>query len=500
MNIKRRIIAIVIGIIFVIGIITFYRTFSLEDNYKMNSQVYRVEDGYIKDISPNTDIGLFLDYFDLENCSLKVVDNANNEIANGYVYNGSKTLLYDAGGRVISSYINIVKGDYYSDGIIDDRDYTFWGRYFIHSGELKSYEKEALDINLDGDVRINDLVMFRDAIEGGITELNIDKEEMILQTNEMYRLVVRVFPNYGVNTNLKWSSSNDNVATVSQSGVVTGGNLEGEAIIKAETQEGKKFIEVKVTLDNTIQLNNYNGTGYVNGNDVIVNIKSVSYDDLSCHVKDSNVASCRIKDKKLYMTAIRDGSTEVYVNSNKYGDVTYYLDCHSVYLKVMPRYLCKGPNSAEAITVSSFYSGDYSFSSTDLDIVKDSHMENIQGREMLKITMGNKTGRAFVTVTEGNANTSRIVTIDVYKIDFDGLGRVVKVGNSESVLLKDGNLGDVSCKADNEEIATCSIEGNNMIINGISKGYTSLTISNSVEFEGNKYNCGSRTFGALVSE
>ena len=111
MEIKNRIIGIVIGVIFIIGIITFYYTFSLGDDYQFSSEVYLVENGYIKNISPYTDVSLFKKYFDYKNCYIKVVSKSNDDITSGYIYNGSKTILYDDSDHVISSFINVIYGD-----------------------------------------------------------------------------------------------------------------------------------------------------------------------------------------------------------------------------------------------------------------------------------------------------------------------------------------------------------------------------------------------------
>ena len=108
---KRRIVFnIVFGLVCVFVVLSFYGTFSLNTDYKFVSDVYSVKDGYIEGISVNTSVDLFKKYFDVSNCSIKVVDRDNNEITHGYVVNGSRTLVYGLNGDVISSYINIIKG------------------------------------------------------------------------------------------------------------------------------------------------------------------------------------------------------------------------------------------------------------------------------------------------------------------------------------------------------------------------------------------------------
>ena len=127
-------------------------------------------------------------------------------------------------------------------------------------------------------------------------------------------------------------------------------------------------------------------------------------------------------------------------------------------------------------------------------------MAMVNNRNMLKMVMGNKTGRANVTVTEDHANTSGIVTVDVYNLSFSEMGKVVSKGEVANVEINDGNLGELSCTSDKEDIATCSIDGNRLVINGISDGFASLKIKNTMEFEGSRYSCGEKSFGVLVRE
>ena len=128
---RRRVFNILLGLVCVLVVLSFYGTFSLNADYKFVSDVYLVKDGYIEGISVNTSVDLFKKYFDVSNCSIKVVDRDNNEITSGYVVNGSRTLVYGVNGDVISSYINIIKGDYNGDGIIDDGDFYEMGECLV---------------------------------------------------------------------------------------------------------------------------------------------------------------------------------------------------------------------------------------------------------------------------------------------------------------------------------------------------------------------------------
>ncbi len=109
---SKMILNILVGLIFLVTIFKFYTTFSLEDEYKIESLVYDIQDGYIMGVSSNTDVNLFFKYFDLENCSIEIFDKNNKKVVSGYVLNGSRTILYDRHHQVLSSYINVIKGVY----------------------------------------------------------------------------------------------------------------------------------------------------------------------------------------------------------------------------------------------------------------------------------------------------------------------------------------------------------------------------------------------------
>lgn len=411
MKIKRRgIFNILTGLIVVFFVLTFYSTFSLDTSYVFESKFYDISNDYINGISPNTSIELYNKYFDMDNCYIKVVDLDNNDIISGYVVNGSKTILYNKNNDVIGEFVNIIKGDINRDGIVDSNDFYDMGKCLVDDCDMDEYLRLSLDIDLDGKFLINDLMLLDKAVTLGYSGITVEDDSILLQSGEKGRLVARVAPNYGVNFNVKWSSDNEEVATVDEAGVITGG-IVGSTIVRASTLDGKFVDEVNVTIDNTPQLDSYEGIGYVGGNDVVVGIKAVSYDDLTCSVSNSNFVSCSIKDKKLVLRAINPGDVEVKVISAMYGEVVYKFESISVYLNVMPKYVCMTPNSSTAITVSSFDGGELSFDISDKEIVKNTYMDYYGTRKMLRIDAGVKCGRTNFKVIESNANTSNIITV-----------------------------------------------------------------------------------------
>ena len=73
---SKLVVNIFVGVLFVIGILTFYNTFSFDNEYVFDSLVYDINNGYINGVSSNTSVGLYYKYFDMLNKeSLKEVDD-----------------------------------------------------------------------------------------------------------------------------------------------------------------------------------------------------------------------------------------------------------------------------------------------------------------------------------------------------------------------------------------------------------------------------------------
>lgn len=493
---KVMIINIVVGMVFLVIILTFYNTFSLEDGYRIESIVYEINNNYISNISPNTSIDLFKKYFEIDNCYIKVMDSNNNEVTDGYVFNGSKLVVYNNNHNVVAIYINIIKGDANGDGVIDDNDFYIMGKNLVNNTINEEYLGKSVDIDGDGSFKINDLVLLDNAVSNGYTGISLENETRVLQTNEVGRIVAKVSPSYGVNGNVKWTSLDDSIASVDEAGIVTGHN-EGEVVIQASTLDGKFMTEGHIKVDNTIRLDSDKGVGYIGGNDVVVGIKAVSYDDLTCEVSNNEIADCSIQDKKLVLKAKNTGSVTVNVNSNKYPGASYRFEVYSVNLNVMPKYFCTTPNNTNFITVSAFNSGKLSFEIGDNEIINSAYMETYAGRNMLRINAGSKQGRTSIKITEGHANTSNTVVIDVTYMTLADVGRVVVAGDEVNIPIR-GNLGSVSCKSSDEAVSVCRVEDNNLIVTALSKGTATIDVYNKFVYESYVENCGNAQFMVVV--
>ena len=109
-------------------------------------------------------------------------------------------------------------------------------------------------------------------VRAHVSSISLDKDSTILYLNETDTLTATVLPEFAFNEVVNWSSSDANVATVDQNGVVTA-HAVGNAIITATTTDGTSLsdsclVEVRayvtgITLDKT------QTSIYVGGNDSI---------------------------------------------------------------------------------------------------------------------------------------------------------------------------------------------------------------------------------------
>lgn len=84
-------------------------------------------------------------------------------------------------------------------------------------------------------------------VETKVTGITLDKKELKLGVGDTQRLIASVAPTTATNKKVLWTSSNEAVATVNETGVVTAKSL-GAAIITATTEDGKKAATCAVTV------------------------------------------------------------------------------------------------------------------------------------------------------------------------------------------------------------------------------------------------------------
>ena len=485
----KILIPIALVLIFFIVLLSTIRNFSLASDINISSKIYKIENNTITNISPRTNIELYEKYFDLENCYIKVTNELNIELTSGYVYTGSKTIVYNNTNEIIETYTNIITGDITKDGLVDIDDITTLSEYLITNNNLSEIELNAIDINNDNEVKINDLTLLEDTINSEYNNLLLDKESITLMTNETERLIPTIEPNIILNQNLIWSSSNESIATIDESGKIFPHRV-GETTITATTKDGNLSKTATITIDNTPILDSTAETLYTGGDNKEISIKAVDYDNLRCESDNENIVTCEIQNKRLILSPINDGVTKVKVISPTYGYAEINIETLYTYFTIFPKAWCLTPrSSASGGIISGFNFGDLSVKSiSDRNII----INAIISRNSFGVEAWNNTGDAQVVFTESNGHNNATFTAHVYRLNLSQKSGTTTIGNNIEVDITSANTGDLSCTSSDNETATCTIENNNLTITPIKVGNATITVNGS--------QCGSENYTLTIVE
>ncbi len=498
---RKRLIISTISIIILLSFITIFiliRNKSLASEMSLTSKNYHIEESLITNISPNTDIELFYKYFDTTNCSITVTNENNEPLTNGFIYTGSKTNVYDTTNTLVKSYTNIITGDINYDGLVDIKDMETLATYLIEENNLNDYQKKAIDLNKDNNIKINDLTLLESYLNSSYESISFNNDEIILMSNEEERLVPTINPNIILNQNLNWTSSNEGAITVDESGKITAHN-EGESIITATTKDGNISSTKKIVVDNTIRLLENSGTVYSGGDPIEVGIKSLKYDDLTCTSSNESIVQCQIENEKLIVIPSNNyGDVTITVTSPQYGEAIYNVTCEftslNVYLKGFSREVCVPPNASFGPgLISGFGFGTITATSSDKSIVSDARIiKNSAGNLSINVTTGSQTGDATVTFEEDHGHKKSVGTVHVYRLYLSNSSGTTTTGNNLISNINNQNAGNLSCISSNSNIATCQIEENQLIVTPQTAGTATITIT------GDK--CGQVNYTANITE
>lgn len=129
---------------------------------------YTIDGDYLINIAKATEYSTFINKFQLNSLTIKVLDFQSNEITSGYIGTGMKiNILYDS--YIVENYDAVVTGDVNGDGLIKSIDLS---QMRLHLAGVIGYTKEkayfkALDINLSATVTSIDLSQLRLLIANG---------------------------------------------------------------------------------------------------------------------------------------------------------------------------------------------------------------------------------------------------------------------------------------------------------------------------------------------
>ena len=249
--------------VFLILCICFLKIFIYGENQKHNSiQVflpnykapntyeylgeYLLEDNYIKYVDNNTTVEKFKQKCEIAEDEIIVnnFDNNAEKMDSDIIETGSQVIISTNNTTVVYTAITI--GDVNSDGKADIKDILKINKHRLNKNTLTEEYMIAGDVNEDGEVDIRDILKINkyrlNKIETLLPEISptnieLSSDYIELEINNTSKLEAIIEPKNANNKNIIWTSSDEEIATVDEEGVVTGISA-GEAIITAETEDG----------------------------------------------------------------------------------------------------------------------------------------------------------------------------------------------------------------------------------------------------------------------
>ena len=345
-------------------------------------------------------------------------------------------------------------------------------------------------------------------------DIKLEKNELILKPNQKYNAVYEVIPYNSVSQNLKWESSNENVAKVNNNGTITAVAV-GQATITLTTTDGtnisKKInVIVKPTVVTKIELNSsydyYENIGQTKQLEVVSYFPNDAINKSIGKWVSSNEKIAKVNSNG-YVTIVGRGVCTIYAYSTDESCYSYY----NIYVK---------PNAVQNFTVST---------TKTQAILKWDTMDNVYGYNIYRYCDSEKTWTKIaskISVNDTSYTDSNLTPNTEYKyymvgfisswdtgtrIEYEGISSnicTVKTNTSETITsitagtthlsMTIGNEGEVGVnyfpknaeyEELNWEIADTSIANIKEIYNktkakfiGLKEGFTTLTISSKDHF------------------
>lgn len=150
----------------------------------------------------------------------------------------------------------------------------------------------------------------------GVENITLDKSEISLNKNDSYTLTASLTPSNALSQDIKWSSSNNDVATVDENGKINAIGI-GNAIITATSTDGtNKKATCIVNVTSKLQSINFETSEVViNSNDDFINLQVYTNpvdttDKFELEYKSSDESVAKV-DKNGKVTPVRGGSVTI---------------------------------------------------------------------------------------------------------------------------------------------------------------------------------------------
>lgn len=143
----------------------------------------------------------------------------------------------------------------------------------------KSTWKDLQDAGcMDSNVCLKAFTTYQEIKDVKVTSVSLDKNKMAMTVGDKSNLVATIKPSNATNKNIKWTTSDSKVATVTEKGIIEA-KKEGTATITATTEDGNKTATCKVTVNKKTstaddKYKNNDEKGIVTANDKNTNVNN----------------------------------------------------------------------------------------------------------------------------------------------------------------------------------------------------------------------------------
>ena len=188
---------------------------------------------------------------------------------------------------------------------------------------------------------ISTFILFTACVQGAgvggnekvpVTGITLDKTTLELTVGATGKLVVTVIPENATNKKVKWSSSNDTVASVSEDGIVTA-KAAGEVIITVKTEDGSKtatcMVKVKATVEEVMKRaidGVFAKMAITEASLPYINSNTQSSEEIEKYLSPLGLARKDDKPDSKLVLFYKSGDLDVDPNYKKSGKITYIWD------------------------------------------------------------------------------------------------------------------------------------------------------------------------------
>ncbi len=143
----------------------------------------------------------------------------------------------------------VLRGDLNGDGSIDENDFIAIKEHAIEKNVLQNEYEVSADLDENDEINLIDVLLFKriksNQEEVKVEGITLDKSNCNLFVGDETTISAIVLPENASNKNVVWSSSNPEIASVNEEGIVTALNP-GNTVITATTEDGGYTAECEI--------------------------------------------------------------------------------------------------------------------------------------------------------------------------------------------------------------------------------------------------------------